>query len=61
MKDEVCGDPILEFVGLRPKMYSFLTVKDADEPTARVEEKHRAKGIARDASKLLLHQDFLTQ
>ena len=61
MKDETAGDPILEFVGLRPKMYSFLTVKDAEQPVARIEEKHRAKGIAFAASKLLQHQDFLSQ
>jgi len=61
MKDEAAGDPILEFVGLRPKMYSFLTVKDAELPAARVDEKHRAKGIAFAASKQLRHQDFLAQ
>ena len=30
-KDETKGTPIVEFVGLRPKMYSF-TVCDASEP-----------------------------
>ena len=30
-KDETKGDPIVEFVGLRPKMYSF-TVCEASEP-----------------------------
>ena len=30
-KDETKGNPIIEFVGLRPKMYSF-TVCDAFEP-----------------------------
>ena len=30
-KDETKGNPIVEFVGLRPKMYSF-TVCDASEP-----------------------------
>ena len=27
-KDECAGDPIMEFVGLRPKVYSILTEKD---------------------------------
>jgi len=60
-KDETGGEPILEFIGLRPKMYSFLTVHDSMEGVPRIEEKHRAKGITRAASKLLRHQDFLRQ
>ena len=23
-KDDMCGDPIVEFIGLRPKLYSIL-------------------------------------
>ena len=34
-KDGTTGNPIVEFVGLRPKMYS-LTVCDASEPIPRV-------------------------
>ena len=60
-KDETAGDPILEFVGLRPKMYSFLTVCNAHAGSAQLKEKHRAKGIQSAASKLLKHQDFLSQ
>jgi hypothetical protein len=36
MKDECAGKPIIEFVGLRPKMYSILTSDD---------NKRKAKGI----------------
>ena len=51
-KDETKGNPIVEFVGLRPKMYSF-TVCDASEPNQRVnypmDVRHKAvaKGVAR--------------
>ncbi len=55
-KDETNGDPILEFVGLRPKMYSFLTMAGTT-----IKEKHRAKGIQAAASKLLTHDDFKKQ
>ena len=54
-KDETAGVPIVEFVGLRPKMYSFITTKDMEVGV------HRAKGISRAASKLLRHQDYLDQ
>ena len=36
MKDEMCGKAISEFVGLKSKMYSLITVDD--------KEKIRAKG-----------------
>jgi hypothetical protein len=55
-KDEACGKSIIEFVGLRPKMYSFL-VAGATEPV----EKIRAKGIQRAACRELRHADFLRQ
>ncbi len=55
-KDESNGDPILEFIGLRPKMYSYLTVCGPN-----VKEKHRAKGIQMAASRLLTHEDFKKQ
>ena len=60
-KDECSGEPILEFIGLRPKMYSFLTVHDANSAPLQPVEKHRAKGIASAASKLLRHADFRRQ
>ena len=52
LKDETKGNPIVEFVGLRPKMYSF-TVCDASEPIPGVnypmDVRHNAvaKGVAR--------------
>ena len=57
-KDEANGNQIYEFVGLRPKMYSFLM---ANEQTLEVQEKHRAKGIQYAAAKKLRHSDFLEQ
>ena len=41
---------IFEFVGLRPKMYSYLIKTDQG-----VEEKHRAKGIQYAVSKNFRH------
>ena len=55
-KDEANGKPITEFVGLRPKMYSFL-IDDKGHTT----EKHRAKGIKRGASREIRHQQYLDQ
>ena len=55
-KDEASGKPITEFVGLRPKMYSFL-IDNEDHPV----EKHRAKGINRGASKQLRHALYKAQ
>ena len=46
MKDELSGKVISEFVGLKSKMYSLVTVDD--------EEKVRAKGI----NKRLRHNEF---
>ena len=55
-KDETGGKKITEFVGLRPKMYSYTVDGDAN-PDAH----HRAKGIASATSKKLHHQDYLDQ
>ena len=57
-KDETKGDPIVEFVGLRPKMYSYQTRPQA---TGLLTDKHRAKGIQAAASSTLRHVDFLDQ
>ena len=61
MKDEVKGQPILEFVGLRPKMYSFLVATVKDEGDIDFSCKHRCKGIARAAAELLKHEDYKRQ
>ena len=57
MKDETGGKKITEFVGLRPKMYSF-TVHGEDNNN----DTHlRAKGISRATKKNLRHRDYLEQ
>ena len=55
-KDETNGEPIVEFVGLRPKMYSYTVLTDHG-----ISEKHRAKGIASATSKNLLHEQYVAQ
>ena len=63
-KDETKGDPIVEFVGLRPKMYSF-TVCNAFEYTqgrnynVKMHNKHVANGISRFQIRRLQHEDYL--
>jgi len=52
--------PIVEFVGLRPKMYSYL-YQNTPSPTSKVMEKHRVKGIASSASRALRHYDYKEQ
>ena len=59
-KCETGGVPILEFVGLRPKMYSIRT-KDYNDPKDKGKEKLRVKGVARATAKLLRHADFVEQ
>jgi hypothetical protein len=53
--DESNGGIIKEFVGLRPKMYSYVFSGED------VMEKHRAKGIQYQVAKNLKHSDFLEQ
>ena len=63
-KDETKGNPIVEFVGLRSKMYSF-TVCDASEPiqgvkySMDVRHKALAKGGARSQIKRFKHEDYV--
>ena len=63
-KDETKGNPIIEFVGLRPKMYSF-TVCDASEPIPgvnyRMDVRHKAvgKGVARSQIKRFNHENYV--
>jgi RNA:NAD 2'-phosphotransferase (TPT1/KptA family) len=59
-KCETKGMPIVEFVGLRPKMYSYL-YQNTSSPTSKVIEKHRVKGIASSASRALRHYDYKEQ
>ena len=54
-KDEACDYQVTEFVGLRPKMYSFL-LNRPDQP-----EKHVAKGIQYAIAKKLKHAAYLDQ
>jgi hypothetical protein len=50
-KDETDGDPIIEFVGLRSKMYSILTEDDVEKKTG--------KGIKKSAlKKYISHSDY---
>ena len=50
MKDETNSKPIIEFVGLRPKMYSVLLEKDKNKATA--------KGVKKSAMKNIKHKDY---
>lgn len=65
MKDESNGDIITEFVGLRPKMYSYTTMKrqfqDAANVPVQLKESKRAKGIQRAAALAITHADYLAQ
>ena len=65
-KDECKCHPIVEFVKLRPKMYSF-TVMDAEEyhprhPVESVQLRHKAvaKGVSRENIKRFTHDNYVT-
>ena len=58
-KCETRGEPIVEIVCLKPKMYSYLFKKDKD--TNQLIEKRKIKGVSRAAAKLLRHQMYLDQ
>jgi hypothetical protein len=53
-KDELGGRPVLEFVGLKPKMYSFKLGNGHGE-------KKTAKGISKTVTKRLSHDEYLRQ
>ena len=59
-KDEALGIPIIEFVGLRTKMFSYLTMKTVNSQPV-IEHKQRGKGIQRAALKKLTHAQYLEQ
>ena len=62
MKDETAGKPIYQFVGLRPKMYSFKAIHKVNEDgSVEFFEKHRAKGIQRVAAANFTHDQYLNQ
>ena len=65
-KDECKCHPIVEFVGLRLKMYLF-TVMDAEEygprlPVEPVQLRHKAvaKGVSRANIKRFTHEEYVT-
>ena len=50
MKDETAGVPIKEFVGLKPKMYSYLV---------NGKSKHKkAKGVSRNVIQIISHNEY---
>ena len=59
MKDESAGGIITEYVGLRPKMYSYLTKPENENDPPK--EAKRAKGIQKAAITDLRHADYLAQ
>jgi len=62
MKSETNEKPILEFVGLKAKMYSILVLDTFDAAGAPTfKHKHTAKGIQRAARDKLLHDEYLQQ
>ena len=59
-KSETKGAPIIEFVGLRPKMYSY-RYKESIVPDSLEKSRQRAKGIQREAIRELTHAKFKAQ
>ena len=58
-KDEAAGKPILEFVGLKCKMYSYLLGDGGGSPGPPQEHK-KAKGVKKNVvKKEIKHRDFL--
>ena len=63
-KDEMKGNQIVEFVGLRPKMYSFTGCRAAEPILAlnlSMDMWHKAvaKGVARSQIKRFKHEDYV--
>ena len=54
-KDELAGQAIVEFVGLRPKMYSYTFI---DRESGEIQEKKVAKGTKRNVKKRFLTHEF---
>ena len=51
-KDEAAGEPIVDFVGLKSKMYSYLKENDQNSKTAKGVKKNVIKNV-------IVHQDYL--
>ena len=64
-KDETKGNPIVEFVGLRPKMYSFSVcyafehIPGVNYPM-NITHKAVGKGVGRSQIKRLKHDDYVS-
>ena len=63
-KDETKSDPIVEFVGFRPKMYSFSVCKSSEPISGlnyQMDVRHMAvaKGVARSQIKRFKHEDYV--
>ena len=64
-KDETKDDPIVEFVGLRPKLYSFTVChateySEGDNYKVEMCNKHVVKGISRSQIKRFKHEDYIS-
>ena len=60
-KDEVSGNIIVEYVGLRAKMYSFQTLTAKLGGGQELTTKKRAKGIQRAAVANMRHEEYKAQ
>ena len=47
MKDELCGDFILEFAGTAPKNYGYSALKTQEDKSIKLSEDVRCKGIGK--------------
>jgi hypothetical protein len=60
-KDECNGEPVLEFVGLRSKMYSLITLGGKEKSTAKgIKTSYQRKHIKHDLYKRCLFEKFTT-
>ena len=59
--DEAACSIIHEFVGLRPKMYSFVIAQSCSNGTFDVGNRQRAKVIQRAVAEKFIHQQYKAQ
>lgn len=57
-KDEAKGNPILEFVGLRPKLYDYVVAKQNNDGRAYGEVIKKSKGVKKSVVKRLKHSVY---